>query len=44
MPINMISAICEKILIELFKKRINTKPPNIASGTVKIIINGWKEY
>ena len=40
-PIKMTSAICEKILIELFKNRIKTKPPNKASGTVNIIINGW---
>ena len=31
-PIKIISAICEKILIELFKKSMNTKPPNIANN------------
>ena len=40
-PIKIISAICEKIFIEVFKNKIKTSPPNIASGTVKIIINGW---
>jgi 16S rRNA (cytidine1402-2'-O)-methyltransferase len=30
----------QKILIELFKNRIKTKPPNKASGTVNMIING----
>ena len=39
-PINITSAICEKILIELFKNKINIKPPNKASGTVKTIIKG----
>ena len=36
----MTSAICEKILIELFKNKIKTNPPKIAKGTVRIIING----
>ena len=40
-PMSMTSAICEKILIELFKNRIKCSPPNKASGTVYIIINGW---
>ena len=30
----------EKIFTELFRKRINTNPPKIANGTVKIIMNG----
>ena len=40
MPINMIKAIWEKILIELFRNKIKTNPPKIAKGTVKIITNG----
>ena len=39
-PIKITSAIWEKIFIELFKNKTNTKPPNTASGTVIIIING----
>ena len=39
-PISITSAICEKILIELFKNKMNIKPPNKASGTVNTIING----
>ena len=30
----------EKILTELLRNKTNTKPPKIANGTVKIIING----
>ena len=36
----IIRAICEKIFTELFRNKTNTKPPKIASGTVKIITNG----
>ena len=31
----------KKIFTELFRNRINTNPPNIASGTVRMIIKGW---
>ena len=37
----MIRAIWEKIFTELLRNRINTNPPKIANGTVKIIMNGW---
>ena len=37
----MIRAICEKMLIEVFKNKMNTNPPKIANGTVKIIMKGW---
>ena len=40
MPIKITRAICEKIFIELFKNKININPPNTASGTVKIMMNG----
>ena len=34
-------AICENIFIDEFKNSIKINPPNTASGTVNIIINGW---
>ncbi len=39
MPIRIIKAICENILIELFKNCMNTNPPNTASGTTLFIKN-----
>ena len=30
--------------MELFKNKIKTKPPKIARGTVRIIINGWNDF
>ena len=38
----MMRAIWEKIFTELFRNKINISPPNIANGTVKIIINGFE--
>ena len=40
-PINIIKAICENIFIELFRNKMNTRPPKTARGTVNIIIKGW---
>ena len=38
---SIIKAICEKMFTELLRNKINTNPPKIANGTVKMIINGW---